>query len=236
MSKAKDYIGQRFHYLTVLRRAENNRRGDTQWWVRCDCGTERIVTVYDLMRKKHPTKSCGCKRGALLSARQTRHGMSRHPAFGVWHAMKQRCEDRNHRAYHNYGARGITVCERWSHSFEAFWSDMGPSYRQGLDLDRADNNAGYNPENCRWVERKVNTRNTRTNRVIDTPYGRMCVGELSERTGIGMTTLLYRLNHGWPTESLCVQPDFRNVCTISGIVVRGAGSRCGTLEQEKHAS
>lgn len=69
-------------------------------------------------RRYHPqTQSdgvCGCQRGNLIRESRRTHGMSRHPAFGVWHSMKQRCEDPNHRAYHNYGGRGISVCPEWS--------------------------------------------------------------------------------------------------------------------------
>ena len=169
-------------------------------------------------------------RNKLISKAKKTHGMSHHPAFAVWHSMKQRCEDPNHRAYHNYGGRGIRVCAEWQHSFETFWRDMGPTYKKGLELDRIDNNREYCAENCRWVERKINVRNRRVTRIIDTPYGRMSVAELCERTNIGETTMLYRLDHKWPTEFLCVKPDCRNLSTTSGIVVRGTDSLCGQTD------
>ena len=105
---------------------------------------------------------------------------------------------------------------------------MGPTWKKGLELDRIDNDKGYGPENCHWVTRKENTRNTRKSRIVNSPLGRITVGELSEKTGIGVTTLLYRLDHNWPTESLCIPPDVRNKSTISGIVVRGTDSQFGT--------
>ena len=212
MAKARDLTGRQFSYLLVLERVWPNLQGKPAWRCRCVCGKEIVIPAYYLMGKKGRAKqkSCGCKKSEILSKSLSKHGMSHHPAFGVWHSMKQRCMDPNHRAYHNYGGRGITVCPEWQNSFEAFWRDMGPTYKRGLDLDRINNNEGYSATNCRWVSRKVNARNRRVTRVIDTPLGRMSVAELSERTGIGETTLLYRLSAGWPTELLCLPPDARN--------------------------
>ena len=164
----------------------------------------------------------------LIGLARTSHGMSHHQAFGVWHSMKQRCMDPNHQAYHNYGARGITVCDRWVDSFENFWADMGPTWEKGLDLDRIDNNAGYSPENCHWTSRKRNCRNKRNTRMIETPYWQLPLSAAAELTGIGETSLLYRMDHGWPVESLFVMPDFRHMSTTSGIVVRGTDSSSGT--------
>ena len=73
--------------------------------------------------------------------------------------MVRRCTTPTHQAFRNYGARGITVCERW-HKFEHFYADMGDK-PIGLDLDRIDNEKGYSPDNCRWATRKQNIRNTR---------------------------------------------------------------------------
>ena len=231
MAKAKDLTGQQLHYLTVLHRVDSRVKGEPRWLVRCICGKEYAVDAGDIIRKRYPTKSCGCQRVNLIRASRTTHGMSRHPAFGVWHSMKQRCEDPNHRAYHNYGGRGISVCPEWAASFENFWRDMRSTYHSGLELDRINNNKGYNPQNCRWVDRKTNSRNRRVSRLIDTPLGQMTVAELCERTGIGETTMLYRLNHDWPTELLCVKPDARNLSTTSGIVVRGTDSQYGITEK-----
>jgi hypothetical protein len=75
--------------------------------------------------------------------------------------MKSRCENRNHRAFKNYGARGITVCDRWKESFENFLSDMGRS-PTGLTLERIDNEKGYEPWNCKWATRSEQAKNIRT--------------------------------------------------------------------------
>ena len=146
--------------------------------------------------------------------------MSEHPVWAVWHSMKQRCTDPNHKAWANYGGRGITVCKRWLKSFAAFWEDMGPTYKPGLELDRKDNNAGYSPENCRWVTRKENAQNKR----CSLRKGKESVTEMAKRSGISRSTLYYRIHHGVPDELLLTPPDTKNRFSTSSTADRDTSS------------
>lgn len=60
----EDLTGQKFGFLTVIRRGEN-RNGRSCWVCRCICGTEKVVTAHDLKAGK--TKSCGCVKNIYLS-------------------------------------------------------------------------------------------------------------------------------------------------------------------------
>jgi hypothetical protein len=124
-----------------------------------------------------------------------KHGMSGTPIYRQWQAMKSRCTLPRHIRYSRYGGRGITFCDEWR-SFEGFYRDMGPSWRPGLLLDRADNDRGYEQSNCRWVTPSVSMRNTSRARLIDSPWGRIPLVDAEERSGIDRETLWSRIKAG----------------------------------------
>jgi hypothetical protein len=191
--------GERFGRLTVLEVLIKDGR---QWArVRCSCEakTEKEVRARDL--QNGTTRGCGCLLREVTAQRNWTHGLSKHPLYMVWCHMLDRCENPSNISYHNYGGRGITICERWQ-SVENFIEDMASGYRTGLTLERRNNALGYSPENCGWGTRKVQQRNTRSNRIIDTPLGRMTLAEAAELSGIGDTTLVGRLDRGWPIDRL----------------------------------
>jgi hypothetical protein len=208
--KLIDLTGQRFGRLVVSERVANDKSGKPRWRCACDCGGTADVAAADLKKKNRGTKSCGCLARELSRERNKTHGMSRHPAFAVWRSMVDRCHLESHHAFHNYGARGIEVCAAWREAFENFWRDMGPSYQPGLTLDRRDNDGGYSPENCRWVDRRTQAQNRRAARVIATPAGPLNVAEAARRFGLQANTILYRIARGWPADQLLIPAAFTN--------------------------
>lgn len=154
MNKFIDLTGQTFGRLQIIERAPN-RKAHTHWLTRCVCGQERIIRGSAL--KSGNTRSCGCSRGT--------HGMWQSSLYKRWVAMLQRCTNRNSATYKNYGARGITVCERWR-DFTLFYADMGEPPLPELTLERVNNNLGYSPENCCWATRTENNNNRRTHKEV----------------------------------------------------------------------
>jgi hypothetical protein len=146
----------------VLGKAPPNGQGvDVE--VRCDCGATKVLKRAHLLRGR--LVSCGCY------GRQTgrKHGMWRHPIHNTWQSMCARCGNSNHQQFKNYGARGITVCERWL-TFENFLADVRHSWTPGHSIDRLDNSRGYGPDNVRWATQAEQARNKRTNVVVATPW------------------------------------------------------------------
>ena len=190
-SRAAVSSGDRFNYLTVLREA-TKKPGDTQRWmhVKCVCGTEKVVRLETL--RNGVTKSCGCMKARMISAVTRKHGKSKQKIHNIWINMLQRTSNPNCPAYHRYGARGITVCDRWL-AFSAFLEDMGEP-EPGMTLERIDNDKGYNPENCRWASAKEQANNTCQTVLITTPDGRrMSIAEAARQFGINRATLSYRV-------------------------------------------
>jgi len=211
LRKGQNLTGRTFGMLTALSPAGSNG-AKLRWLYRCDCGNECVKVGADVSKdvKKGRVPNCGCMTRRILSEKRTSHGMSRHPCYAVYRSMVDRCTLPSHHAWKNYGGRGISVCPQWMTSFENFWRDMGPGYRSGLQLDRRDNGAGYWPENCRWVPCLTNSRNKRSNSTIQTPAGPMLLSEAAGLSGIGKTTLAYRVKNQWPTDRLFDRPDVRN--------------------------
>ena len=151
--------GQRFGRLVVLSKEVRGPYIKSRWLCQCDCGNTSLATTTDLQRGRH--QSCGClqkeratKHGALVDARKGK----RDPTYLSWQAMKDRCLNTKRRYYHRYGGRGITICDRWLHSFSAFLEDMGPR-PTGLTLERINNDGNYEPSNCRWATQHEQTLN-----------------------------------------------------------------------------
>ena len=134
-----------------------------------------------------------------------KHGMKDTPEWRVWASLRGRCNSQTHKAYHNYGDRGITVCERWE-SFENFLEDMGERPSSKHSIDRIDNDGPYSPENCRWATRNEQNRNKRTNRLLTHGGKTLCLAAWAEELSINYMTLLGRLKFGWSVEQAITTP------------------------------
>ena len=111
------------------------------------------------------------KHGAKMGPHGTRKPT---PEYLSWRAAKLRCLNVNHVAWRRYGGKGISMCERWRHSFVDFLSDMG-ARPPGTSLDRIDNTIGYEPGNCRWATRVQQAGNTSMSRLVVVNGQKLCL-------------------------------------------------------------
>ena len=162
MSKVIDLTGKRFGRLVVIKRLENDKHYSACWLCKCDCGNIKSIKGNSLRRGL--TVSCGCYHKETVTNRQTTHNSSKTRLFRIWQHMKARCYNPNYKFYSYYGGRGITICDEWRNDFISFqqWS-LSHGYTDELTLDRINTNGNYEPDNCRWVTRKIQQNNNRRN-------------------------------------------------------------------------
>lgn len=128
------------------------------------------------------------------------HGQRYHPLYDTWLQMRYRCTRTNHPAYPRYGGRGISYDPRWN-KFSVFLQDVESSWKEGLSLDRIDNNGNYCKENCRWATPTEQSNNRRNMRLFEFNGKSQTLTNWSKELGIKRSTLSQRLySYGWPIE------------------------------------
>lgn len=193
--------GTKFGKLTVLSPVgKKTHRGSILYRCVCECGKERTVSGERLFSGS--AFSCGC--------------LSKNPTHAVWSSMKARCSNPDHKAYKDYGGRGITFCDRWK-KFSNFLQDMGEA-PDGLTLDRIDVNGNYEPDNCHWTDWNYQNRNRRNNKltpeiveIIRTSSKRH--SSLAKELGVCPETISrVRQRILWPDKESVILPLYDFVC------------------------
>lgn len=197
--KFKDITGQRFGRLIAVKYF-----GKSKWRCKCDCGN--IVNIDGRDLRCGSTKSCGCLQKEIVSniitKQSTKHGKSGTRLYNIYNGMKDRCYNKNDKDYYNYGGRTITMCNDWKNDFKVFydWS-MSNGYNDSLSIDRIDVNGNYEPNNCRWVNMKIQQRNRRNNKEYTINGETHCLSEWCEILNLKYDTVYHRLTKlNWTIE------------------------------------
>lgn len=182
-------IGSRFGRLVVLGRQPKQRGVRRRKFILlCDCGKTIEALRYNLLSGN--TRSCGCLHIDAI----TKHGEFKTPLYRTWQNVVGRCQNKNSKYY---GARGISMHPEWAASYEAFRDTAGVGWAPGLQIDRVDNDKGYEPGNVRWVTPAQNVRNRRVTTKIETPEGVLPLAEVAARAGVPLCIARWRYNAGW---------------------------------------
>lgn len=211
----RDKRGLRFNRLTVkdFVKIENRR---SYWLCQCDCGNMTTVMGVNL-RQSGGTKSCGCAaRDAGRAVGRLRPSGSTAPRGEAYDRLRKirsgmiaRCYDQRRSFYKDYGGRGITVCDEWLNSFDAFyfWA-ISSGYSAELSIDRKKNDEGYSPDNCKWSTAKEQAQNRRTSKRYKA-FGESKVLEewgRDIRAAVCKATMRARLAKGWDFQSALTTP------------------------------
>lgn len=204
--KSIDLTGMRFGKLTAI--SIDHRSGTRTYWdCACDCGGKRIVSIDHL--RNGDVIDCGCERKHLT--RWQKHGMYDSRIYRIWSLMKERCYNPRRSEYSYYGGRNISVCQDWMDSSKFIEWALNNGYSDELTLDRIDNNGNYCPENCQWVNRKMQQNNRRNNRYITYNGETKTVTQWAESNGMTYYQLIKRIDKlKWSFERAISEPIHTN--------------------------
>ena len=199
MKTPRDLTGQKFGRLTVLRQAPDKIKPSgahsKMWECKCDCGNIKIISRSSLV--SGDTVSCGCYHKEHAHDYGKKHGLTNTKLYTKWSGIVQRCTNPNAIHYDMYGGRGITICDEWRNDFYSFYSwSIENGYKDGLTIDRIDNNKGYYPENCRWTDLETQANNTRRNHYITYNNETKTLTQWARLLNVNVETLRDRVNHG----------------------------------------
>lgn len=193
-------VGKKFNKLTVLSFHHYDKKGNSYWLCKCECGNEKIVRRNHLVTGG--VTSCGCQKSIKCGNASRKHGAwsKNKRLYKIWCCMVDRGTGKRRREY--YFDRGITVCDEWKDVNNFFEWSLSNGYQENLEIDRIDNDKGYFPENCRWATRKEQMNNTRKTRIVFFEGKKYTLKELSKKTNVDLKLIKSRLYKGWDIERI----------------------------------
>lgn len=144
--------------------------------------------------------------------------------YDIWSKMKKRCRKPDALRYSDYGGRGINICDEWHNDFDVFveWA-MKAGYEIGLTIDRIDNDGNYEPDNCRWITKREQNRNKRTNVMVEYRDETKTLTDWCEKLNLPYYTIQKRIKKGMnPVDALekpvrKTEDSFASLCRKHGL-------------------
>jgi len=199
----KNILNNRYNRLTVIGYFGKSKNRYF-WKCLCDCGNYAIVDRGNLIPGH--SQSCGCFKKELIKKSSITHGLSKTKEYAIWADIKKRCYNKNNSAYKFYGAKGITMCNKWKNSFIPFITDMGKRPSENHSIDRINTFGNYEPSNCRWTTKDIQSNNTRTNKKITLNGITKNITQWLKLLNIPCTTYYNRLNRNWSIQDALTKP------------------------------
>ena len=210
-------IGCKFGRLTVVSAAGYAKKVPL-WLCQCSCGNTKVARDGNL--KHGGTQSCGCLHKERTRAAKTTHGYTavtlmggkRKQEYRIWVTMIRRCTSPREDSYEHYGAKGITVCDRWRHGengksgFQCFIADMGDKPTRNHSIDRVETTGNYEPSNCRWATSREQIQTRTIAKWVDWKGERMPLTVACECEGIPYANARQRLFQGWTLDRTLTTP------------------------------
>lgn len=182
----------------------------------CYCGN-KFVSSFSAI-KRGVIKSCGCYTIKRIKEVTTKHGLNKHPLYGIWQDIKNRCGNPNVSSYKNYGAKGIIICDEWKSEFLPFYNwSIENGWKEGLTIDRIDTTGNYCPENCRWTTFLVQARNRNSNIFVEYDGRQVCLKDYCSIKDLPYGKIRLRMTKfGWSFEKAISTPIKRkDILTVS---------------------
>jgi hypothetical protein len=196
----KDYVGNRYGRLVVI---DNGypvyKNSDRMVKVKCDCWTEKKLVISTL--RANTTRSCGCMKREQMANKKRTHWMYWIRIHRIRSWIKTRCNNNNVLIYKHYWWRWITY-DRKRETFEWFYEDMWPTYKEWLEIDRIDNDWNYCKENCKWVIHKDNMQHYRKCHYITYNWETKNISQWAKIKWKHTTTILRRINRWLSIEKI----------------------------------
>lgn len=186
----EEYLNKKYNEWTIISFSHKDKNKRPFFNCICSCGNKNKIDLFSLKYGK--TKSC---RSCSAKKRENKHNLSYSRIYRIFNHMKQRCKNKNDPAYKYYGERGIKICKEWENNFISFYDwAIKNGYREDLTIDRIDNNKGYFPENCRWVDMKAQQNNKKNNHIIKYKDKEYTISKFCKFFNLNERTIRQRIN------------------------------------------